>query len=84
MVITHHLPSYMSVATAYKNPRDEQFNYLYYSDLDKLVDKADYWFHGHTHTSADYVLGNCRVICNPRGYSGFDTNKNFTDVLVDI
>jgi len=26
------------------------------------------WIHGHTHTSFDYRVGNCRVLCNPRGY----------------
>jgi hypothetical protein len=26
------------------------------------------WVHGHTHTSFDYRLGGCRVLCNPRGY----------------
>lgn len=83
-VITHHLPSYQSVAAQYRNPRDEQFNYLYCSDLDNLAQKADYWIHGHTHNSFDYQLGNCRVICNPRGYAGYDTNKQFTDVVIDV
>jgi hypothetical protein len=26
------------------------------------------WVHGHTHTSFDYRVGSCRVLCNPRGY----------------
>jgi hypothetical protein len=26
------------------------------------------WVHGHTHTSFDYRVGECRVVCNPRGY----------------
>jgi hypothetical protein len=37
-----------------------------------------YWIHGHTHTHFDYKIGECRVICNPRGYpnenTGFDPN----------
>lgn len=84
VVITHHLPSYNSVADIYRNLRDAQFNHLYYSDLDHLAEKADIWFHGHTHNSFDYNIGNCRVICNPRGYAGYDTNKQFKDVLVEI
>jgi 3',5'-cyclic AMP phosphodiesterase CpdA len=28
----------------------------------------DFLFHGHVHESFDYVLGGCRVVCNPRGY----------------
>jgi len=27
------------------------------------------WVHGHTHSSRDYVVGRCRVVCNPRGYA---------------
>ena len=26
------------------------------------------WIHGYTHTTFDYRVGNCRVVCNPRGY----------------
>ena len=26
------------------------------------------WVHGHTHTSHDYRVGRCRIVCNPRGY----------------
>jgi hypothetical protein len=26
------------------------------------------WTHGHTHHPFDYVIGECRVVCNPRGY----------------
>ena len=30
--------------------------------------QPDLWIHGHTHTSFDYRVGRCRVLCNPRGY----------------
>lgn len=38
-----------------------------------------YKTHGHTHTPFDYLIGDCRVICNPSGYPGQDTgfNPNF-------
>ena len=26
------------------------------------------WLHGHTHSSHDYRVGGCRIVCNPRGY----------------
>jgi len=29
-----------------------------------------YWLHGHVHKSLNYVIGDTRVICNPRGYPG--------------
>jgi predicted phosphodiesterase len=35
------------------------------SHLDGLVRKADVWVQGHTHTSMDYMIDKCRVVCNP-------------------
>ena len=38
------------------------------------------WVHGHTHDSFDYQVGNCRVVCNPRGYvawTGKVENREF-------
>jgi len=41
--------------------------------------------HGHIHESFDYQVGNCRVVCNPRGYlqhgRGLE-NKRFNPALV--
>ncbi|WP_159011787.1 metallophosphoesterase [Bradyrhizobium sp. S69] len=43
----------------------------YASDLTPILtaDTAPtHWFHGHIHSSRDYVIGNTHVVCNPRGY----------------
>lgn len=42
------------------------------SYLPELLEKADVWIHGHVHDSMDYMVGNTRVITNPRGYPIFD------------
>lgn len=65
VVITHHLPSGLSVAPRFKA---EPLSAGFASHLDHLVEKADLWIHGHTHDNFDYQLGKCRVVCNPRGY----------------
>lgn len=69
-VLTHHAPSYRSVAEEFR--KGGIANGAYVSDLDELVLKypqIKVWSHGHTHTSFDYTIGeNCRVVCNPRGY----------------
>jgi hypothetical protein len=36
--------------------------------------------HGHTHDSADYRVGETRVVCNPRGY-GLE-NPSYDPALV--
>jgi len=65
VVVTHHLPSRLSVAKRFEK---DLLTASFASHLDDLVEKADCWIHGHTHDSMDYELGKCRVVCNPRGY----------------
>lgn len=65
VVVTHHLPSFASVAERY---RIDPVSAGFASHLDELVVQADLWIHGHTHCSFDYRIRGCRVICNPRGY----------------
>jgi predicted phosphodiesterase len=81
-VLTHHGPSYQSVHEKYR--RSGIANGAYVSDLDNLIlDHPDIrvWSHGHTHTSFDYKIGDCRVVCNPRGYyNGY----NNADLNIDF
>lgn len=73
-VLTHHAPSYQSIHPQY---RMETMNGAFASDLDNLIlshPQIKYFSHGHTHTSFDYQIGDCRVVCNPRGYFGHNTS----------
>jgi predicted phosphodiesterase len=81
-VMTHHGPSYQSIHEKYK--RGGISNGAFVSDLDNFIlqhPQIKYWSHGHTHNSFDYMIGDCRVICNPRGYytgvNSNDLNFNF-------
>lgn len=67
IVITHHAPSYASVIEKYKG---DACNAGFASELSELIFKYSikYWIHGHMHSGLDYILGNTRVVCNPRGY----------------
>jgi hypothetical protein len=68
-VLTHHGPSYQSVHPKYRSAGIA--NGAYVSDLDDLIlnnPQIKYWSHGHTHENFDYMIGDCRVVCNPRGY----------------
>lgn len=74
-VLTHHGPSYQSVHEKYKL---NSFNSSYVTDLDDFIlsyPQIKVWSHGHTHESFDYKIGDCRVICNPRGYyNGYNSS----------
>ena len=86
-VLTHHAPSYQSVAAMYRT--NGIANGAYVSDLDQLIldhPAIKVWSHGHTHTSFDYMIGDhCRVVCNPRGYyNGYNNaglNLDFDPLL---
>jgi len=77
IVMTHHAPCGKSVHSRFTG---DILNYAYFTELgDWIADHPNlkYWFHGHTHYSFDYEVGNCRVVCNPRGYHGYEVNGAF-------
>ena len=40
------------------------------------------WTHGHTHDVFDYVIGETRIVCNPRGYYGYEQRASDFDFLL--
>jgi len=82
VVVTHMVPSERSTATRFKSRLNSAG---FASHLDALVRQADVWVHGHTHDSYDYRVGDCRVVCNPRGYQNArqrGENRGFVEGLV--
>jgi predicted phosphodiesterase len=82
VVVTHHLPSMLSVADKYKG---DPLSACFASNLDHLFGKSELWIHGHTHTSFDYISKGTRVVCNPRGYcrfEGCEENDEFNPNLI--
>lgn len=76
-IATHHAPSYQSISPKYKT---FSCNGAFCSDLDDLIlnhPQIKYFSHGHVHSSFDYKIGECRVLCNPRGYFPMEINPNF-------
>jgi hypothetical protein len=83
VVVGHHSPSFQSVHEQYKS--EYIMNGAYHSDLTNIMldnPQIKLWTHGHTHHPFDYVIGECRVICNPRGYDNYeDTGWDPTKVV---
>jgi predicted phosphodiesterase len=66
VVLTHHGPHRGSLAPRFAA---DWVSAAYLSELpDSFFQVPALWLHGHTHSSHDYVVGNCRIVCNPRGY----------------
>ena len=76
VVVTHFGSTYESVGEEF---RGNKINGAYVSDLSTFIIESEpaLWFHGHLHNTSDYMVGNTRVLCNPRGYVGHGTNPNF-------
>jgi Icc-related predicted phosphoesterase len=67
VVLTHHAPSPRSIPPKWLG---DPLNCAFASDLEALVAEsgARLWVHGHIHGQSDYLIGETRVIANPRGY----------------
>jgi predicted phosphodiesterase len=73
VVCSHHAPSKGSEHPRYKH--DQLMNGAYNSQLDQFImDRPGIklWTHGHTHEDFDYMIKDCRVVCNPRGYIDYE------------
>ena len=73
VVVGHHTPSHTSCHPRYKD--DQLMNGGYHSDLSEFImDRPGIklWTHGHTHELFDYMIGDTRIVCNPRGYTGYE------------
>ena len=80
VVVTHHGPSPSSVNSKYTG---DLANALFVSDLDRIIARYQprAWIHGHVHDSVDRMLGDTRLLANPRGYP-HERNPTFDPRLV--
>lgn len=79
VVVTHHAPSPKSIPQEFAG---DLLSCAFASDLEAEVDRADLWVHGHIHTANDYIIGDGRVVCNPRGYAYHNEHTGFNPSLV--
>lgn len=84
VVMTHHSPGNVQRSEYGSN----MLNYAYFAELENMVgthNKAKLWVHGHTHASADYMVNETRIVCNPHGYFGHEVNPNFDkNILLEV
>ena len=86
VVVGHHSPSRRSTHEMYAH--DTIMNGGYSSDLDQFIEdrpQIKLWTHGHTHHPFDYMVGETRVVCNPRGYIGHEARADeFALLTVEV
>jgi Icc-related predicted phosphoesterase len=77
VVVGHHAPSRLSTHPRYAS--EELMNGGYSSSLDEYImdhPQIKLWTHGHTHEDFDYVIGETRIVCNPRGYINYESRAD--------
>jgi Icc-related predicted phosphoesterase len=77
VVVGHHAPSKASTHPRYKH--ETLVNGAYSTNLDNyILDRRQIrlWTHGHTHEDFDYMIGTTRIVCNPRGYDGYEARAD--------
>lgn len=78
--MSHFLPSIKSIDKKFDG---SLLNAYFASNNEERVKLVDYWVHGHTHSKCDYILGDTRVLCNPKGYGAmYMENPNFNNSLI--
>jgi Icc-related predicted phosphoesterase len=88
VVVGHHSPSFQSVHEQYRG--ETLMNGAYHSDLSEFIldrPQIKLWTHGHTHHPFDYVIGETRIVCNPRGYEsdGYSESSGWNpNILIEV
>ena len=81
VVVTHHAPSMKSVSAKWASSLENMF---FVSDMEAIIlkKKPRLWIHGHMHERFDYTIGSTRIVCNPRGYPGRPSIKEWDPQFV--
>ena len=85
VVVGHHTPSHQSCHEMYKG--DYIMNGGYHSELSEMIldrPQIKLWTHGHTHHCFDYMIGETRVVCNPRGYANHEDTGWDPNMIVEV
>lgn len=83
VVVGHHAPSKQSTKPRYE--KDVEMNGAYSSELTEFIldhPQIKLWTHGHTHDVFDYMIGSTRVVCNPRGYEGYEADSGWNPEII--
>lgn len=79
-VVTHFLPAKVCIDPIYADDHSGLNDY-FANNLDEYlyndVPPGLTWLFGHTHSPCDFQHGNTRLICNPYGYYGYESQLRF-------
>ncbi len=82
VVVTHFAPTRQSISDRF----DRSLIYSYFANdgIERFIETSEIklWVHGHTHDTFDYIIGDTRIVCNPKGNVG--ENRDIKILQVEI
>lgn len=81
VVVTHFMPT---PKATHERFRHSLLNPYFCVDMERYIGWEGLWLFGHTHDSFDQMLGDTRLVCNPKGY-GVENQYGFIrDLIINI
>ena len=76
MVVTHFMPHERCITERFRGDRLNPG--FVTTDLDHLFDgRVRAWIYGHTHEYNNFNIRGTELICNPRGYCGYEPTRDY-------
>jgi hypothetical protein len=81
VVVTHFVPTEKCTHPRFVNAVENPY---FTANMEQYMGWDGLWIFGHTHDAYDIMVGETRLLCNPRGYPDeCDTGFN-SDLIVEI
>ena len=81
VVISHFVPTAQAIDPQYRMSR---LNPYFTSDMERFMGWEGLWVFGHTHSSYEGMLGDTRLVCNPKGYGHYENRMFDEELIVEI
>lgn len=83
IVVTHFLPAFESIPEKW---RGHILNRFFYTDMTNVIldNKPKLWIHGHSHDPVDYIIGDTRIVSNPRGRPGEFPDRDYSFKIIEV
>ena len=81
VVISHFVPHPLGSSEMFAG---SPLNPYFVSDMTRFMGWDGLWLYGHTHSSKDMMVGNTRLVCNPKGYGSENSKEFIKDLIVEI
>jgi hypothetical protein len=78
IVITHFMPTEQ---LTHKRFKASQLNPYFTQNMEQYMGWEGYWFCGHGHDSKDIMVGDTRIVMNPKGYGNENPDFNAGMIL---